>query len=539
MPMCHPKRVRLEPIALLALPLLLGALVYGAPAARADAAAPATGCSPEIDFDPASPGFLSGDSTQAGKDQAAADCYAWQMFVALNWPVDPAWPGTVARAGEPDRYADVIHWGVPEAPNRPLSRPAVWQSFKPAADIFKPKAASPSEWGVVAAMPAKCKSAQKLDLPGPRLGRVLRFQSKLPVDQATGRYRATGTLVEQSSSVRQAAGGWLTDQQGKLVWYDILVSRAEFEYINDEGLYDAANQHKVANNADGDHPEGLSLPRGVPPAPDAGGPQRWPQLGAFEVKAAWRVLTGRDELYPRYLTSIAWLQDPDTGACTEEVVGLVGLHIIHASKTFPDFIWATFEQVDNVPGNQGETPPAAGYSFNNPECDGPHCEPNQARLRCDAKGECKALYPRHEPVQVTRVHPTPKALDDLNAKVVALIASQTASRSVFQYYKLVNVLWDPSPSESDPGPAAAVPLHFGGFASQGDLPVANTTLETYAQASTCTDCHASATIAGSKTLASDFSFLFGTADTAQQDSPLAEALHGQQATSSRQPEAHR
>ncbi|MFP3335519.1 hypothetical protein SB761_32980, partial [Pseudomonas sp. SIMBA_064] len=81
------------------------------------------------------------------------------------------------------------------------------------------------------------------------------------------------------------------------------VGKAEFDYIVDNGLYDAANQLIVAQNSDNRHPAGLSLPAGklVRELPAQALPQE--ELGALELKAAWRVLTNKPELYGRYLTT--------------------------------------------------------------------------------------------------------------------------------------------------------------------------------------------------------------------------------------------
>ena len=97
-------------------------------------------------------------------------------------------------------------------------------------------------------------------------------------------------------------------------------------------------------------------------------------------------------------------------------------------------------------------------------------------------------------------------MDTLNAGVAQKIASQTGGNSVFQYYKLVNVLWDgsPSPPVMEPGANASIPLRYGTFESEGNLKVAN------------------ATIAGSDTLASDFSFIFRDAGSAKNPSLVEE-----------------
>lgn len=110
----------------------------------------------------------------------------------------------------------------------------------------------------------------------------------------------------------------------------------------------------------------------------------------------------------------------------------------------------------------------------------------------------------------------PGDLQALNSAVQANFAQHSQGQSVFQYYKLINVLWTlaPNPPSPEPGANAQVPLSYGPFISQGNVPVANTTLETYVQGDDCNQCHQYATIAGDPALASDFSFLFGSADSA-------------------------
>ena len=75
----------------------------------------------------------------------------------------------------------------------------------------------------------------------------------------------------------------------------------------------------------------------------------------MELKAAWRVLTDPAQS-SRYLTGQAVLVN--NGVCSTATVGLVGLHIIHKTVTQPQWIWATFEHVDNVP-------PASPATFTN------------------------------------------------------------------------------------------------------------------------------------------------------------------------------
>ena len=59
---------------------------------------------------------------------------------------------------------------------------------------------------------------------------------------------------------------------------------------------------------------------------------------------------------------MAHVLDPVTGQCAPTLVGLVGLHIVQKTKSRPQWIWSTFEQVDNVPPAQAG---AAAFAFNN------------------------------------------------------------------------------------------------------------------------------------------------------------------------------
>lgn len=480
----------------------------------AASAAQAQSCSAQLITDPTSARFLTGD-TPFTATQADMNCYSWQMFLSLNWPVDPGWPATPARAGEPDRTATIADFGLPGAGGQAMAGATVWQSFMPATEVFKAGAATPTDWGVVPPPPSGCTTTSTLGSGGP--GRVLTAISKSATHPVHRFNLGTGTLSTVSDEILEATGGWLTDQSGNLVFFERLMGKAEYDYIVEKGLYDAANQITVASNADGTTPEGLSLPVGQPAGTSVQGQG---DLGAFELKAAWRNLGNDKSLYDRYLTTTAYLTAPD-GTCTETVVGLVGLHIIHKTASMPNFIWSTFEQVDNVPGN-GAPPSGVGYSFNNPQSGD---KPNVQPAKCDP-GQCDYS----KPIQVTREVAISGNLNSTNADVQKLFASDTGGRSVFQYYQLVNVLWDgaavapysdPKKKIEGPGANAAVPLNYGTFQSEANAPVANTTMETYAQLFTpglgpsCNACHQSATIAGSATLASDFSFLFGTASSSQ------------------------
>ena len=288
----------------------------------------------------------------------------------------------------------------------------------------------------------------------------------------------------------QAGGGWLTGQNRKLTYYGIHMNRVEFEHIVTEELYDARRQNGHF----------INLPAGR----TGRGPGTTPAEGSIEIKSAWIELPNR-KLHRRFRTVRACIVEG--GGCRWTDVGLVGLHIIHKTETFPQWSWATFEHVDNAPDReqvrQGTL--RRGYTYFNPRCPAgnPECQPNTLPAGGD----------RTQPIQVVRQTPIADDARALNAKVQRMIR-RANKNSVWQYYQLVDVQWP------EAGQTITIqrdtPLPLGG---PRPTSIANATLETYVQHTTCIDCHRNAQIArpssGASSQASDYSFLFSMA----QESP--------------------
>jgi len=395
-------------------------------------------------------------------DHSNTQCFAWQEFIALNWPAAPG------SAGEPDRGRGPADFG------RPTDRtPLVWETYKEAHEVFLPDAAAPRPWG---------ESGLRESLPA----------SFAPAARLAAREQSSGFLVLRMTSktspqaprlervVQAGRGGWLTAQNRKLTYYGIHMNRPEFEYIVSERLYDARRQRGRA----------IDLPAGRNGSP--------PAVGSLELKSAWVELTDR-RLRRRFHTVEACIVEGDR--CRTALVGLVGLHVVHKTETFPQWSWATFEHVDNAPDReqirQGRL--RRRYTYFDRDCPAgstdPRCVPNRV-----------PTAPRDRPVQVVRETPIAESARALNALVHAAIR-RTNRRSVWQYYHLVDVQW-PQGAETVAGVRDA-PLPRGGMTPTS---LANATIETYVQHDTCIDCHRGATIActaagGCPAQAADYSFL--------------------------------
>jgi hypothetical protein len=289
---------------------------------------------------------------------------------------------------------------------------------------------------------------------------------------------------------------WLTAQSGLLTLYEVRINEDEFNYVFTNTLYDAQKQRDLAASD-----QGLSLPDG------GSGSSQYGPVGAIELKAAWLELDDRKD-WPRYKTAKARVTYP--GQSPKVVtVGLVGLHIIHKTQSAQQFVWATFEHVDNDPDvddkpDPGRTPP---YTFFNPACDPQtdhyKCVVNAVPDKpCKSAGQPPGCDPYDAPVQVRRTTPIDDSptndIAGLNRAVHSMIAGAN-SDSVFRHYELVNVLWPDNSTTI--APKSQAPLTCGDPTPPPSQEiVSNTTIETYLQAGTGTGnaslpdpCNANAT----------------------------------------------
>ena len=158
-------------------------------------------------------------------------------------------------------------------------------------------------------------------------------------------------------------------------------------------------------------------------------------------------------------------------------VGLIGFHIMVKTPSRPQWIWATFEQVDNVattvPGlkpsfNNGTPNPATpkGFSYRPPTLSGdPPVFP--------PKGD-----PNRQPVQVTRI---PQAAIPAQTLPTNATYQQKLKGTPFEFYQLTHSQWPSDPTNVQ---------QFGvPFPSSG---VTNSVQETYLQTNNCMGCHSGA-----------------------------------------------
>jgi hypothetical protein len=380
----------------------------------------------------------------------AADASQAQ-FDQYSWQMFVAlnWPAMAGRRGNPDCTRQPGAAGY-----------TVWQTYKTVAEIFLPGAANPGPWNT----PLAARNLSIINIA------ALKNSS-------------------QVNAVDQAVGGWLIDQAGNPTYYDISANQTSYNYILANQFYNADVVGKARDI-------------------------RFP-YGAIEIKSSWRILTPRDNA-SRYLTLNAQVTRFDSQGRPIGVgnayLGLVGLHIITKASGYPQWIWSTFEQVDNVPpkaqrNGQWVDQPVAGvnYSYFNPSA--PAASLNQSPCNWQTQGAHLVCVPKpgttfQTPNPLDRLYPIAADTQQVNARYRSDPGLQN---SVLKYYQLVTTQRPRFPD--NPGNPLGQPT---------PALSANVTLESYIQPnSSCMNCHSMATPVKSP-YKSDYSYLFKFAK-----SPLA------------------
>ena len=275
-------------------------------------------------------------------------------------------------------------------------------------------------------------------------------------------WTARPQTVRTLSEITQAFSFPLWDQNGTPVYYEMLLNEYEYKYIYKNRLYNQEGQTQFLN-------KGNKVVFGTGSTTT---PERQGLIGPIEVKLAWKVL-GREDLPERFFKMQALIPD-GTGKTKSVDVGLVGMHITHKTGSSNQWVWSTFEHVDNVRVNDLEALALAKQGknlkplFYNPSC--PTCPANEPLHRQPKE---------NRGTQVTRVIPISSLTSDLNSEVQQLLR-QLGSK--WQYYELVGTQYATNPSL---GPTAelkgveSITNHSGGAPTPAYL--ANTVLETYFQ----------------------------------------------------------
>jgi hypothetical protein len=234
------------------------------------------------------------------------DDFSWRSFIAMVWPVQDG------MRGVPDPAKSI----------GPISRPLVFETFKNDWEVFQPSPGNnepppaPSAWNSFAGADPCTTSGAPVSIG---FG-----------DVELSSFSHFGNVGEAGQPPGPPLVGPLPAQNKIYTRYSTAYNEPEFNQILNQKLYLRSNLPAV----------------GVQFSP-----------GSIDVKAAWIDMTG--VAHPeRYYTRTAYVMDPFANpvTCKATLVGLVGLHIVQKTPSRPQWIWSTFEQIDNVPGGQSPGP---------------------------------------------------------------------------------------------------------------------------------------------------------------------------------------
>jgi hypothetical protein len=389
-----------------------------------------------------------------GASLTAAAAFAWQEFIALNWPAVPQTgaPGTRDKADAGGKF------GV-----RAYS--LAWHTYRGKVEIFpgtgNPAGCILNQEGTACAL-----------TPGSGYGY-----------DAPPRYIYTSGAIPPASGSPDPSTPWINADEnseiglnmmfagvaaanppplGNQILFMAKANRAEYDYVARNGWW---GQTPPPFQATATY---VSTNRQDPP-PDSSKLVSFPS-GTIELKAAWRKLAPTEDASRYYTAPARYYVTGGSGqpAYVDDTLALVSLHIIHKTPTAPYFVFATFEQADNITDQSGKpvedldgrfigtpsTPMNPDVTSKNAVSANPASPTSIQQLSpatssVDPAGQ---LYYVNTPTTPTpqgkiavnmREHAIPGAIIAVNAAAHQAISAYAAQNGVVNtpwvYYKLINV----------------------------------------------------------------------------------------------------
>lgn len=235
----------------------------------------------------------------------AFNIFSWQAFIAINWPLD--------KKGKPmPNFNDI---GTP-----------TWLDWKESFQVYREDGKKPLPWGS-----ERTFSGLKID------NKLLKdSDSRIILQKNTPTHLNNINVADE---VDQAFSGKLFDQNGNVVVYEVLINKEEFDYIVDNKLYNINGQLEFSKkNPEANFPVGNFSKE---------------ELGAIEIKFAWKILT-KNDFKERYYQDEGYILDAKTNEYIKVSLGLIGMHIAQKTPTAKQWVWSTFEHIDNLDQNTTE-----------------------------------------------------------------------------------------------------------------------------------------------------------------------------------------
>jgi len=387
-----------------------------------DAKSPIT-LSPDIpvDVDPALQEKLKAQNDNFYELNQEFNKFSWQAFVAIMWPRD--------KDGK-------------AMPKFNDEGKATWLGWKEAFQVYREDGEAPSPWGSKRVAGAKLMDAQVAQEEDVRVY----------LTAETPAHHGKPAKKNVADEDLQAFAGKLFDQNGNTVVYEVLMNKEEFEYVDSNKLYNINGQIAFSdgNKRIADFPAGEFKTH---------------KVGAVEIKFAWKILTDND-IKERYYHLPGYVLD-STGKLVKKELGMIGFHISQKTPTGKQWVWSTFEQIDNLDQNsmlKDGQQKIIHPSLTNPDC--AECPVNMNLLNANGpttasfnngphgnywliKDSSRKFYANSNifTTQSKRMIDIPVRVQELNKQMQAYFKSQG---SVWQYYQLIDTQY-PTDQNAPPG----------------------------------------------------------------------------------------
>lgn len=409
-----------------------------------------------ITISPVVPADIPGGAQSATLEDAAV--FAWQEFIALNWPA-VAQTGAAGNRETPDttkKFGQV---------DPTFGTPLVWETFRHKVEIY-PGTGTPHGGANYDALPQYFYNPMKV---GTNDGQVQSCDTVAP--NAPTPWNNLDEQSEIGLDQMFAGAGPGTQFTGQQILFQAKANRVEYNYIFQNGWY-------VQGSAPfADTVTYLQTNQQSPP-PGSTNLVSFPN-GTIELKAAWRELTAAEFASGRFHTATVRFyqnQANSNNPCYQDAEwGLVALHIIQKTPTAPYFIYATFGQADNLLDEMGNpVEDANGNLIANQTADpldpmitsqnavsAPFPTPSSVQTLSPATAHpappINLLYYENTPKDSSepqglvyvnrRIHDIPETVIDVNqtahAAIMTYNRANNLSNSPWLYYKLVNVQFQP------------------------------------------------------------------------------------------------
>jgi hypothetical protein len=311
--------------------------------------------------------------------------YSWRTFIALNWPA-------TGKRGEADatrKFGDT-------------SVQTVWESWKSVAELFPADAAKnpPAPWEDFAErlwvrVPEKFRPNKLMALKAGKTKLLARISKLEDVNQAGFNVFEFPLVAQNKTYIR----------------YEIRLNRIAYDFVRANKFYLRATLDQL------------------PPDKPAEFPDQ-----SINVKGAWMELPDDENIRRRFYHVRARVLDWDKKGqpiLSDRTVGLIGFHIVHKTPKRKNWIWSTFEHLDNT---DGPTPSLSSKAGLKP---GPTTNKHPAKIVAGQPIPTPA-----EAVEVTRrapVHPITEAINK------AYQEHPLIKYTVWKNYRLIATQWPTPP----------------------------------------------------------------------------------------------